>query len=231
PQPATEEGSIVVNLWTNSWLAAWVIGGLVWGLLIFSIIRYRRKPTDTLPEQTKYNLPIEILYTVAPLIIVVVLSVFTFRDQTELTALTDKPTQTVGVVGFRWSWTFNYLDENVYDIGTPGSRPVLYLPVDETVRFELTSPDVIHSFWVPAFLHKMDVIPGRVNKFEVTPNTLGTFVGKCAELCGVDHARMLFDVKVVTRAEFDAYMQKLEDAGQTGILESGRVSDAAGATS
>jgi cytochrome c oxidase subunit 2 len=208
-----------------------VIGGLVWGLLIFSIIRYRRKPTDTLPEQTKYNLPIEILYTVAPLIIVVVLSVFTFRDQTELTALTDKPTQTVGVVGFRWSWTFNYLDENVYDIGTPGSRPVLYLPVDETVRFELTSPDVIHSFWVPAFLHKMDVIPGRVNKFEVTPNTLGTFAGKCAELCGVDHARMLFDVKVVTRAEFDAYMQKLEDAGQTGILESGRVSDAAGATS
>ncbi|MGA1324794.1 MAG: cytochrome c oxidase subunit II [Candidatus Nanopelagicales bacterium] len=231
PQPATEEGSIVVNLWTNSWLAAWVIGGLVWGLLIFSIIRYRRKPTDTLPEQTKYNLPIEILYTVAPLIIVVVLSVFTFRDQTELTALTDKPTQTVGVVGFRWSWIFNYLDENVYDIGTPGSRPVLYLPVDETVRFELTSPDVIHSFWVPAFLHKMDVIPGRVNKFEVTPNTLGTFAGKCAELCGVDHARMLFDVKVVTRAEFDAYMQKLEDAGQTGILESGRVSDVAGETS
>jgi cytochrome c oxidase subunit 2 len=77
----------------------------------------------------------------------------------------------------------------------------------------------------------MDVIPGRVNKFEVTPNTLGTFAGKCAELCGVDHARMLFDVKVVTRAEFDAYMQKLEDAGQTGILETDRVSDAAGATS
>jgi cytochrome c oxidase subunit 2 len=157
--------------------------------------------------------------------------VFTFRDQTTLTALTDRPTQTVGVVGFRWSWTFNYLDEDVYDVGTPGTRPVLYLPIDETVRFELTSPDVIHSFWVPSFLHKMDVIPGRVNKFELTPNELGTFAGKCAELCGADHARMLFDVKVVSRAEFEDYMQKLRDAGQIGALESGRVSDAAGGTS
>lgn len=231
PTPITEEGSIIESLWTNSWLTAWIVGALVWGLLIYAIIRYRRRPGDGLPEQTKYNMPIEILYTVAPLVIVLVLTFFTWRDQAELTELTDRPTHTVGVVGFRWSWTFNYFEEDVYEIGTPGTRPVLYLPVDETVRFELTSPDVIHSFWVPAFLHKMDVIPGRNNKFEVTPNTLGTFAGKCTELCGADHARMLFDVKIVSRSEYEAHMQKLRDAGQTGRLDSGRSVDAAGVTS
>lgn len=229
PAPATEEGSIIEALWTNSWLAAWLVGGLVWGLLIFAMIRFRRRNND-LPEQTKYNLPIEILYTVAPMVMILVLAMFTWRDQAELTDLTDGPHHTVGVVGFRWSWTFNYLEEGVYEIGTPGERPQLYLPVDETVRFELTSPDVIHSFWVPAFLHKMDVIPGRTNKFEATPNKLGTYAGKCTELCGADHARMLFDVHVVTRAEYDAHIQSLRDAGQIGVLDSGRSSDAAGVT-
>ena len=229
PEPATEEGSIIESLWTNSWLAAWLVGALVWGLLIYAMIRYRKR-NDELPEQIKYNLPIEILYTVAPMVMIMVLAMFTWRDQAELTSLTDGPHHSVGVVGFRWSWTFNYLDEGVYEVGTPGERPALYLPVNETVRFELTSPDVIHSFWVPAFLHKMDVIPGRLNKFESTPNKLGVYAGKCTELCGADHARMLFDVHVVTRAEYEAHIQKLRDAGQVGVLDSGRVSVAAGVT-
>lgn len=230
PAPATKEAPIIESLWTNSWLAAWIIGALVWGLIGFAVIRFRRRPGDGTPEQVQYNVPLEILYTVAPLVIILVMAVFTWRDQAELTALSDKPTHTVGVVGFRWSWTFNYLEEGTYEIGTPGERPVMYLPVDETVRFELTSPDVIHSFWVPAFLHKMDVIPGRTNKFEVTPNLVGTYAGKCTELCGADHARMLFDVKVVSRAEYDAHMQELRDRGQTGRLDSGRSTDAAGVT-
>jgi cytochrome c oxidase subunit 2 len=230
PEPASEEGPIIESLWTNSWLAAWIVGIFVWGLMFYAIVRFRQKNVDDLPEQVKYNLPIEILYTVAPLVMIVVLAIFTWQDQEKLTNLTDRPTQTVGVVGFRWSWTFNYLDEQVYEIGTPGERPVLYLPIDETVRFELTSPDVIHGFWVPAFYQKMDVVPGRTNKFEVTPNKLGTYAGKCTELCGVDHARMLFEVKVVTRAEFDAYTQELRDRGQTGILDTGRTTDSAGVT-
>ena len=86
---------------------------------------------------------------------------------------------------------------------------------------------MIHSFWVPAFLFKMDVIPGRTNQFEVTPNKEGTFIGKCAELCGVDHSRMLFTVKVVSQAEFDAHMQELRAKGQIGQLTSGRTTDAA----
>ena len=230
PKPATVEGSTIESLWTNSWLAAWIVGAFVWGLIAFASIRYRRKKSHGLPDQVKYNLPIEILYTVAPMVMIVVLTLFTWRDQSELTALTDRPTHTVGVVAFRWSWTFNYLEEGVFDVGTPGTRPTLWLPVDETVRFELTSPDVIHSFWVPSFYHKMDIIPGRKNMFELTPNARGEYSGKCTELCGADHARMLFDVKVVTRAEYNAHIEQLRAKGQVGKLDTGRTTDVAGVT-
>jgi cytochrome c oxidase subunit 2 len=218
----------MLNLWTGSWIAAMAVGLLVWGLIIWSIIVFRRRRHDTgAPVQFRYNLPVEIMYTVIPLIMVGGLFFFTARDQIELTRVTDEQDLTVNVVGFRWSWVFNYLDENAYDIGTPGQDPVLYLPVDEKVQFELTSPDVIHSFWVPTFLFKMDVVPGRTNRFEVTPNKEGTFLGKCAELCGVDHSRMLFTVKVVPRAEFDAHMQELRQKGQFGQLTTGRTTDSA----
>ena len=106
-----------------------------------------------------------------------------------------------------------------------GDLPTLYLPVDETVRFELTSPDVIHSFWIVPFLMKMDVIPGRTNQFELTPTQLGTFKGKCAELCGVDHSRMLFEVKVVTPEEYAQHQIDLRARGQVGLLADGRTTD------
>ena len=143
-------------------------------------------------------------------------------DQAVLTKVSDDAKHTVNVVGWRWSWAFNYVEEGVYDVGTPAQRPTLWLPVDEKTTFELTSPDVIHSFWVPAFLMKMDVIPGRHNTFQATPNKLGTYAGKCAELCGVDHSRMLFDVKVVSRSEYDAHIAELKAKGQTGALDNGR---------
>jgi cytochrome c oxidase subunit II len=222
PEPATEEGNRILSLWQGSWLAALIVGVLVWGLLIWAIVAYRRKEGDGLPEQTRYNVPLEILYTVAPLLMILALFYFTQRDQTILTKLDDSHSHSVNVVGWRWSWAFNYEDEGVYDVGTPGEPPVLWLPVDEKVKFELTSPDVIHSFWIPAFLMKMDVVPGRNNQFAVTPNTEGVFMGKCAELCGVDHSRMLFDVKVVSREEFDAHMADLKERGQVGRIDTGR---------
>lgn len=229
PEPATAEGPIILNLWNGSWIAAWGVGILTWGLMIWAIIAYRRKHNDEVPEQTRYNLPLEILYTVVPLIMILGLFWFTARDQSEILTLDNDQDQTVSVVGFRWSWGFNYLDEDAYDLGMPvgegttGEPATLVLPVGEKVRFELNSPDVIHSFWVPAFLFKMDVIPGKTNVFELTPDKLGTYVGKCAELCGVDHARMLFQVKVVERAEFDAHISALKAKGQSGMLETGRI--------
>jgi cytochrome c oxidase subunit 2 len=222
PEPVTEEGNRILSLWQGSWLVALIIGVFVWGLLIWAIVAYRRKEGDGLPEQTRYNVPLELLYTIVPLMMVMVLFYFTQRDQTILTKLDDSHSHSVNVVGWRWSWAFNYEEEGVYDVGTPGEPPVLWLPVDEKVKFELTSPDVIHSFWVPAFLMKMDLIPGRVNEFAVTPNTEGVFMGKCAELCGVDHSRMLFDVKVVSREEFDAHIADLKERGQVGRIDTGR---------
>jgi cytochrome c oxidase subunit 2 len=227
PAPATEEGPRTLSLWTGSWIAGMAVALLVWGLIAWSIIVYRRRHADDMPDQVRYNLPMEIMYTIVPLIMIGGMFFFTVRDQIELTKVDDSQDVTVGVVGFRWSWTFNYVDQNTYEVGTPEQDPVLYLPVDQTVKFELTSPDVVHSFWVPAFLFKMDVIPGRTNEFQVTPNKIGTFNGKCAELCGVDHSRMLFTVKVVSQEEFDQHMDELRAKGQFGQLDTGRTTDSA----
>ncbi len=231
PEPASEQGAIVENLWQGSWIAAWGVGILTWGLMLWASVAYRRRHQSQVPVQTRYNLPIEILYTVVPLIMILGLFWFTAKDQSELLTIKNDQQQTVQVVGYRWSWGFNYLDEDVYDTGLPvgegttNAPPTLVLPVGQKVRFELNSPDVIHSFWVPAFLFKMDVIPGKTNAFELTPNKIGTFAGKCAELCGVDHARMLFQVKVVEPAEFEAYVQGLRAKGQNGLLQTGRFTD------
>ena len=150
------------------------------------------------------------------------LFVVTARDQAEIIKLTPDTENTVGVVAFKWNWGFNY-EEGAYDVGTPARPAELWLPVNEKTRFQLTSPDVIHSFWVPQFLFKMDVVPGRLNQFELTPNKIGTFAGKCAELCGTDHSRMLFNVRVVTREEYDAHIAELKANGQSGQLETGRI--------
>lgn len=226
PEPASEQANIVQSLWEGSWIAAWIVGFFTWGLMVWAFVAYRRRgKDDPMPEQTRYNIPIEALYTFAPLIVVFGIFAFTLRDGHELTKLTDDYDNTVQVIGFRWSWTFNYVDDDAYEVGTPQESPTLWLPVDEKVRFELNSPDVIHSFWVPSWLFKLDVIPGQTNQFEVTPNQTGEFAGKCAELCGTDHSRMLFNVKVVTRDEYDAHIEELKAAGQEGQLVSPRVND------
>ncbi len=227
PEPATAEAPIIQNLWNGSWIAAWGVGIVTWALMLWAAFAYRRRHKNDVPEQTQYNIPIEILYTIVPLVMIMGLFWFTAKDQSEILTLDNDQKQTVEVVGFRWSWAFNYLDEDVYDVGMPvgegtvGEPPTLWLPVDEKVRFELVSPDVIHSFWVPSFLFKMDVIPGKTNVFELTPDKVGTYAGKCAELCGTDHARMLFQVKVVERDEFDAHMEELRAKGNTGVLDTG----------
>ncbi len=224
PDPASEQGERIFHLWQGSWVAAWAVGAVVLGLIIWAALAYRRRSQD-LPAQTTYNIPIEILYTVVPFFMIGVMFFFTARDESKLVALSDSPDHTVNVVGFRWNWTFNYVDENVYDVGTPTDVPTLYLPEGESVRFKLTSPDVIHSFWVPQFLFKMDVIPGQTNEFEITPTKQGTFAGKCAELCGVDHSRMLFWVKVVSPDEYDDHVADLKAKGQVGLLETGRTTE------
>lgn len=225
PVPATEEAQPIYDLWQGAWLAAILTGILVWGLIFYAVIRFRRRDEAEIPVQTRYNLPIEILYTVAPIMMVIVFFFFTVKAQDESLHYSDNPDDTVTVVGQQWSWTFNYTDvdaldgDTVHDVGTTAEPPTLYLVKDSEVNISLYSPDVIHSFWVPDFLFKMDVIPGRQDKnhFTLTPNREGRFEGRCAELCGVYHSRMLFFVEVVSQEEFDQKMQELADKGNTGL--------------
>ncbi len=221
PDPATEQGEHIFYLWRWAWVAALVTGAIVWGLIFFVVVRYRRRSDDEVPVQTRYNLPLEIFYTIAPIIMVIVFFYHTVNVQNAVLR-NDPPDHVVDVVGQQWSWTFNYVDEdavsaaNIYTTGAKDADgPTLVLAVGETTRFNLYSPDVIHDFGVPGFLMKMDVIPGRVNHYEVTPTTVGEYRGKCYELCGAYHSRMLFNVKVVRPDEFDAYLKQQETAGYT----------------
>jgi cytochrome c oxidase subunit 2 len=225
PVPATKEAQHIYDLWQWAWLAAILTGILVWGLIFYAVIAYRRRSESEIPVQVRYNLPIEILYTVAPVMMVIVFFFFTVKTQDQALHYVDNPDDTVTVVGQQWSWTFNYTDvdsldgKTVHDVGTTAEPPTLYLVKDSEVNVTLYSPDVIHSFWVPDFLFKMDVVPGRqkYNHFTLTPDRSGTFEGRCAELCGVYHSRMLFDVKVVSQDQFDAHMRKLESEGLVGL--------------
>ena len=229
-QQVTSETGRVINLWVGTWIAALFVGFLVWGLTIWCLVVYRRKRDDhTLPPQLRYNVPIELLYTVVPVLMVAVLFYYTARDEAVLLNTDTKPDVTVNVVAKQWSWDFNYVDANVYESGvhselnprggiTGTPPPVLYLPINKRVEFVLNARDVIHSFWVPAFLQKLDVVPGKTNKFQIVPTQIGEYEGKCAELCGAYHSQMLFKVKVVPQTDFDAQMTKLRDLGQSGQL-------------
>ncbi len=220
PAPVTQQAKITLALWQGSWIAAWAVGAFMWALILGSAVFFRKRG-DELPRQVRYNVPIEVLYTIVPFVIIAVLFTFTARDQSEINKLTKNPDVTVHVVGFQWSWQFNYDKVNGQNgdlqiTGRPGEPPQLVLPVGERIRFVETSPDVIHSFWVIPFLFKRDVIPGRTNEFEVTINTVGTFQGKCTEFCGMDHSRMLFTLKAVPRGEFTRFMTSARALAQSG---------------
>ncbi|WP_155355838.1 cytochrome c oxidase subunit II [Acrocarpospora macrocephala] len=221
PEPQTHQGNTMLTLWLGSWIAALATFVVVFGLIIWSVIFHRkRKHSDQqLPPQVRYNLPIEMLYTLVPLVMVAVFFYFTARDETEIMKVTGTAPVKVKVEGFQWSWRFTteYQGKTVVVAGVPADLakqslenpqgPQLVLPAGSKVEFLLHSPDVIHSFWVPAFLFKQDVLPGFNNRFEIdTLDKTGTFFGRCAELCGVDHSRMLFSVKLVPQAEFDQYV-------------------------
>jgi cytochrome c oxidase subunit 2 len=228
PKGATAQSQSTLQLWQWSWVAALIVGAIVWFLIIYAVVRFYRRADDEVPIQTRYNFPMEILYTVAPVIIVLVFFKFVVSHQEEITKESSHPDHTIVVIGQQWSWTFNYYKDKdldgqttVYEPGTPAQLPTLYLPVNESVRFELRSPDVIHSFWVPAFNYKLDVVPGKVNTFEVTPDRMGTFIGRCSELCGTYHSRMLFNVKIVSKAQYIAELHKLQQAGNTGLVLGG----------
>ena len=219
PEPITEQGEHTLALWQGAWIAALLTGALVWGLIFYAVWRFRRRSDDEVPIQTRYNLPLEIFYTIFPIIMVVVFFSHTVQTQNILTDDTGEPDNEITVVGQQWSWTFNYPHASddgswVFEGGTANIVPTLVIPVDETTEFSLVSPDVIHDFGVPGFLMKMDVVPGQINSFRVTPTETGEFAGKCYELCGVSHSRMIFNLEVVEREDYEAHLDELAAAGK-----------------
>ncbi|NUL45035.1 cytochrome c oxidase subunit II [Cellulosimicrobium funkei] len=220
----TNQSAQLTDLWVNSWIAALIVGLAAWGMMLWCMVAYRRRKHDRgYPRQMAYNVPMETLFTVVPIIMVLTLWGFTDRVQREVDTPVEDSPLTVEVYGKQWAWDFNYSyqgEEKHYQgvqaqlDGTEGveeSLPTLYLPVDVPVEFELKSRDVIHSFWIPAFLRKLDMVPGKSNFMYLTPTEEGTFQGKCAELCGEYHSEMLFNVEVVSEQEFTSQLSQMED--------------------
>ena len=220
PEPITVQGHRIMALWKGSSVAALAVGVLVWGMIFACVIFFRkRKGDDELPPQVHYNIPIEILYTILPFVMIAVLFFFTAKDENYLNKLSKNPDVVVNVVGYQWAWQFNYDSGPAAGLeihGRPGDFPELVLPVGQKVQFLLTSPDVIHAFWVPEFLFKRDVIPGRVNRFELTVDKVGHWRGACTELCGVDHDKMLFTLRTLSPADYQAWAQNALTQARSG---------------
>ncbi len=211
PDPVTEDGERILSLWQGSMLTALGVGALVWALIAWSVIRYRRRsgPAEGLPGQRSDNVPLEIFYTLTPVAIVAILFGFTVFTQEKVTAKVSNPDVVVEAIGYQWQWQFRYPDEGVVITGTPAEpRPTMVLPVGATVRIRLRTTDVIHSFWVPRFLKKLDVVPGVDNELDVVVKDPGMFPGRCAEYCGLDHARMDFRVEAVSMGEYRAWLDR-----------------------
>lgn len=216
PPPAvTEQGAQIRNLYTIVFLIAVVIFFLVEGLIIWSVIRYRRKPgDDTLPAQTHGNNLAEVIWTIVPTIVVVFLFIVSWQTLNAVDTSAADPQTRIRAVAGQFQWQFDYLSDDgqtvLYtQVQASGEGGGMYVPAGRTVQLTLTSQDVIHAFYVPQFLFKRDVIPGRVNQFDfkVDASQAGqTFRGQCAELCGAGHRIMLFDVHAKTPADFDAWL-------------------------
>ena len=206
PDSASKEGSDVLSIWKGFFVAGLAVAALVLGLIFYVAIRFRRR-NDDIPVQHASNVRMEVIYTVTPVLVVAVLFGVSVAAEQRLTSTTHAPPMVVHVTGFQWGWEFDYPDQHVIVHGTGEEQtPELVLPVDQTVQLVLRTNDVNHSFWVPNFLEKRDLIEGVDNTIDITPTKVGRYDGKCAEYCGLDHWRMGFTVTVVPKADFDEWV-------------------------
>jgi len=220
----TPDAHRMYDLWIGSVVAALAVGFFVWGLIFWCAVRYRKRGTE-LPVQTRYNLPMEVLYTVTPFLVIAVLFYYTAIIQNDVDKMSRDPDVVVEVVAWKWNWQFNYLDSKDADANTIASTlgssdyiPVLVVPTGKKIRFQETSQDVIHSFWVPDLLFKRDVFPGSIrNQFEtaIDSGAEGAYVGRCAELCGTYHSMMNFELRAVTPEKYEQFLAAKQDGMST----------------
>jgi cytochrome c oxidase subunit 2 len=190
--------------------AALAVAIVMLALILFPLARWRRRADDREPVQFRNNYPLEIGWTAVPLVIVAGLFAYTYRAEARVDAVAANPAVVVHVSAYRWGWQFAYRggptvggpsDPTIVS-GTVAPPPQLVLPLGETTRIDLTALDVNHGFWVPDFLFKRDAIAGETTSFDLDPDKLGTFLGRCSSFCGLEHANMIFTVRVVTPRAF-----------------------------
>jgi cytochrome c oxidase subunit 2 len=215
PKGVSSVNDTTIPLWQGAWIAAAVVGVFTAILIMWPVFRHRRKG-DEVPKQTQYNVPVEVAYTIIPFIIVAVLFYFTAVKQSEIVKVSadDKVSHLIDVNAFQWSWQFTYRDnpEAPTVTGTTANPPTLVLPLGERVKFKITSTDVVHGFWIPAFMIQIQNLPGVTNNIEFSANKLGTYPGRCNILCGRAHSQMLFKVKVVSPSDYQEYISNLKVA-------------------
>lgn len=200
-------------LWQGAWIAAGVIGVSTLILILWPAVFHRAKAQGPeFPKQTQYHIPVEIIYTIIPFIVVAVMFYYTAKKESVISQKTTIAAHEISVVGTQWSWQFAYPEAGPEAVvtGTPTKLPLLVVPLGELVRYTLTSNDVVHGFWIPAFMIQMQNLPGVTNHLEFTANKLGEFPGRCNILCGRAHSQMLFTLKVVTPTEYTAYLEGLK---------------------
>jgi cytochrome c oxidase subunit 2 len=211
---ATEQGQKVHSLFVTITLLAAPVFVIVEALLLFFVFRYRKRDEEPAPQRTGSTRTLVIFFLI-PTVIVSVLYGFGESTLSAVQHEDPHPQVVIRVEGFQWEWTFYYLNEGFFSTGKTLVKPaVMEVPVDTPVHIELESKDVIHSFFVPAFLFKRDVVPGRHNEFSFTATELGTYQGQCAEFCGLHHAQMTFTLHVVPYSDYLIWAKQQRDANQ-----------------
>ncbi len=199
--PASSSARDILQLHNIIMGIAVVIFVIVEGLLVYSIIRFRRRDEAEVPRQIYGSVPVEIAWTVAPAIVVVILMILTFRTMrtaAQPPSVAQNPLN-VQVVGHQWWWEFRYPDQGIVTANE------LHVPVGRPISFQIESADVIHSFWVPRLAGKVDAMPGRRTRTSFTVDEPGTYQGQCAEFCGAQHANMRFLVIAQPESEFQVW--------------------------
>ena len=208
PPPLTDQADDIDRVWNVFLFIALGVLALVAILVAVIIIRFRRR-SSALPRQRHENIPLEVGYTAVPLLVVGGLFALTVYSVRAVDEVDDDVDLVVEVVGFQWQWQFAYPEASVEVVGTDRVVPELVLPAGASVRFDMTSLDVIHSCWIPGFRFKRDVFPDQETTFQVDVGERTGFwenTGVCAEFCGLDHTTMRFSVRIVTPDEFDAWL-------------------------
>jgi cytochrome c oxidase subunit II len=215
PHSVTEQGQAIYSLYNLFMYVAAVVFVVVSGLVIWSVVRYRRRDEE-LPTQTHGNNRLELTWTIIPTVIVLVLFVFTIRAQDKVLDETGQAGVNLTVTAFQWSYRFTYEGTGAEVVGGPGTVPEMVVPVGERVRVKLVSADVVHTFYVPQTLFKRQAIPGTVNQFDLTFDKVGLYHGQCTQFCGLQHTDMTYRVRVVTPGEYQSWLAVASRRGSAG---------------